>query len=53
VSRVENITLLSYTPDDPADLWARGHVIAVDTGCGKGEFLTALVLPEMLVYESR
>lgn len=42
-----------YTPDDPTDLWARGHVIAVDTGCGRGGFLTALVLPQMLVYESR
>ena len=53
-----NTTLLPpdrsrYTPDDPRDLWARGDVIAVDTGCGKGGFLTALVLPQMLVYESR
>lgn len=42
-----------YTPDDPTDLWARGHVYAVDTGCARGGFLTALVLPDMLVYESR
>lgn len=45
--------LSRYTPDDPKDLWARGSVIVVDTGCGKGGFLTALVLPQMLVYESR
>lgn len=45
--------LSSYTPDDPTDLWAGEAVYAIDTGCGKGGFLTVLELPEMLVYESR
>jgi serine/threonine protein phosphatase 1 len=43
----------SYTPEDPADLWAGENVIAIDTGCGKGGFLTAVELPARNVYESR
>ncbi|HTM23069.1 MAG TPA: metallophosphoesterase family protein [Kofleriaceae bacterium] len=43
----------SYTPDDPGDLWAGEGVIAIDTGCGKGGFLTAVELPARVVYESR
>jgi serine/threonine protein phosphatase 1 len=43
----------SYTPDDPDDLWAGEAVFAIDTGCGKGGFLTCVELPELLVYESR
>lgn len=42
-----------YTPDDPTDLWAGEAVFAIDTGCGKGGFLTAIELPARLVYESR
>jgi Calcineurin-like phosphoesterase len=45
--------LSGYTPDDPTDLWAGEYVFGLDTGCGKGGFLTALELPEMNVYESR
>jgi serine/threonine protein phosphatase 1 len=45
--------LSSYTPDDPADIWAGPCTIGLDTGCGKGGFLTALELPAMRVYESR
>ncbi len=45
--------LSSYTPDDPTDLWAGDSVVALDTGCGKGGFLTALELPALRVYESR
>ena len=45
--------LSSYTPDDPTDLWAGEHVVVLDTGCGKGGFLTALELPSGRVYESR
>jgi serine/threonine protein phosphatase 1 len=43
----------AYTPEDPADLWAGEDVIAIDTGCGKGGFLTAVELPACGVYESR
>lgn len=45
--------LSSFTPDDPTDLWAGECVFALDTGCGKGGFLTALELPALTVYESR
>ena len=43
----------SFTPDDPNDMWAGVACVGLDTGAGKGGFLTALVLPEKLVYESR
>lgn len=45
--------LSTYTPDDPTDLWAGDSVMAIDTGCGKGGFLTAVEFPAMLVHESR
>lgn len=45
--------LSSYTPDDPGDIWIGPAVIGLDTGCGKGGFLTAIELPAMRVYESR
>ncbi len=45
--------LSSYTPEDPSDIWAGPCVVGLDTGAGKGGFLTALELPEMRVYESR
>jgi serine/threonine protein phosphatase 1 len=45
--------LSSWTPEDPTDLWAGECVIATDTGCGSGGFLTAVELPALKVYESR
>jgi len=45
--------LSEYTPEDPLDMWQRGKVLAIDTGCGKGGFLTAVELPSKRVYESR
>lgn len=45
--------LSSYTPADPGDLWAGPAVVAIDTGAGKGGFLTAVELPSCYVYESR
>jgi serine/threonine protein phosphatase 1 len=46
--------LSQYTPEDPDDLfWAGGSTYAIDTGAGKGGFLTALELPSGKVYESR
>lgn len=45
---------LSYfNPENPENLWAGEQVIAIDTGCGKGGFLTAIELPELFVWESR
>jgi serine/threonine protein phosphatase 1 len=45
--------LSSYSPDDPADLWAGPACVGLDTGAGKGGFLTAFELPARTVYESR
>ena len=45
--------LSSYTPEDPADLWAGPACVGLDTACGKGGFLTAFELPANKVYESR
>ncbi|MBX2797284.1 MAG: metallophosphoesterase [Myxococcales bacterium] len=45
--------LSCYDRGNPEDLWAGEQVIAIDTGCGKGGFLTAIELPELFVWESR
>jgi len=45
--------LSSHTPEDPTDMWAGEAVLVIDTGCGKGGFLTAVELPSVKVYESR
>jgi serine/threonine protein phosphatase 1 len=45
--------LSTYTPDDPTDLWAGPCAVGLDTGCGKGGFLTAIELPDKRIYESR
>ncbi|MCB9622361.1 MAG: serine/threonine protein phosphatase [Sandaracinus sp.] len=45
--------LSTYTVDDPTDVFVSDHVLALDTGCGKGGFLTAVELPSLTVYESR
>ena len=34
-------------------VWKRGDLIGIDTGCGKGGFLSAVELPSGNVYESR
>ena len=53
VTRLLPPELSTHTPADPKDLWAAENIIAIDTGCGKGGFLTAVELPARLVYESR
>lgn len=45
--------LSTYTPADPLDVWAGPCCVGLDTGAGKGGFLTAIELPAMRVYESR
>jgi serine/threonine protein phosphatase 1 len=45
--------LSTYTPADPTDVWVSSCAIGLDTGCGKGGFLTAIELPARNVYESR
>jgi len=45
--------LSHLTPDDPSDAYVTEDCFGLDTGCGLGGFLTAMLLPEMRVYESR
>ncbi len=45
--------LSRYTPDDPTDLWAGPATRGLDTGSGKGGFLTAFELPSGRVHEAR
>jgi serine/threonine protein phosphatase 1 len=45
--------LSAFTPEDPTDMWEGECVLAIDTGAGKGGFLTAVELPAKTVYESR
>ncbi|HVJ93260.1 MAG TPA: metallophosphoesterase family protein [Labilithrix sp.] len=45
--------LSSFTPEDPLDMWVGENVVVIDTGAGKGGFLTILELPAMKTYESR
>lgn len=52
-TRTLPVELSVYTPDDPTDLWAGPACVGLDTGCGKGGFLTAFELPARRVYESR
>jgi serine/threonine protein phosphatase 1 len=50
---VDHLGFLASLFDDPHDVWKRGHLVGVDTGCGKGGFLSAIELPSGKVYESR
>lgn len=52
-TRTLPVELSTYTPEDPSDLWAGPACVGLDTGCGKGGFLTAFELPARVVYESR
>jgi len=47
------VELSSYTPEDPLDIWAGPCCVGLDTGAGKGGFLTGIELPSMTVFESR
>lgn len=50
---LDHLGFLASLLDDPYDVWKRGHLVGVDTGCGKGGFLSAIELPRGKVYESR
>ncbi len=39
--------------NDATDVWFRGDLVAVDTGSGKGGFLSAVELPSLTVYDSK
>jgi serine/threonine protein phosphatase 1 len=42
-----------HTPDDPTDMFVTEDTVGLDTGCGRGGFLTVIELPARRVYESR
>lgn len=50
---LDHLNWLDKVFDDKRDVWFRGDLIGVDTGCGKGGFLSAVELPSLSVYESR
>lgn len=50
---LKHLNALQRLFDDPRDVWVRGDLIGIDTGSGKGGFLSAVELPRMKIYESR
>ena len=50
---LDHLNWLDKVFDDKCDVWFRGDLIGIDTGCGKGGFLSAVELPSLDVYESR
>lgn len=50
---VDHLNFVQKIFDDKADVWVRGDLIGLDTGCGKGGFLSAVELPSLNIYESR
>lgn len=50
---VDHLNWFQKLFDDVADVWFRGDLIGIDTGCGKGGYLSAVELPSRKVIESR
>ena len=50
---IDHLSFFAKIFDDRTDVWLRGSLIGLDTGCGKGGFLSAIELPTGTVYESR
>lgn len=50
---LDHLGFLASLFDDPLDVWKRGKLVGLDTGCGKGGFLSAVELPSLRIYESR
>ena len=49
----DHLNLIEKFFDDKRDVWFRNDLIGIDTGCGKGGFLSAIELPGLEVFESR
>jgi serine/threonine protein phosphatase 1 len=45
--------LSGFTPGDPKDMFVSDCLVGIDTGCGRGGFLTAVELPSLAAYDSR
>ena len=50
---LDHLSFFAKIFDDRTDLWMRGDLIGIDTGCGKGGYLSAIELPSETIYESR
>lgn len=50
---LDHLNFIEKIFDDKRDVWFRGDLIGIDTGCGKGGFLSGIELPSLKVYESR
>ena len=50
---VDHLNFFQKVFDDKSDVWFRGDLIGLDTGCGKGGFLSAVELPSGKIYEGR
>lgn len=44
---------VASTPDHVREVWRRGDLIGIDTGCGRSGFLSCIELPADRVYDSR
>lgn len=54
VSDLPEVPLDPASPfTEPRDVWARGDLVGIDTGSGKGGLLSAIELPACKVYDSR
>jgi serine/threonine protein phosphatase 1 len=49
----DHLNFMESLLDDKYDVWFRNDLIGIDTGCGKGGFLSAVELPGLKVFESR
>jgi len=50
---LDHLSFFAKIFDDRTDVWMRGDLVGIDTGCGKGGYLSAIELPSETVYESR
>lgn len=47
-------TPTTLIPVDPCEgVWRRGDLIGIDTGCGKGGWLTAIELPSLRIFDGQ
>lgn len=45
--------LSGFTPGDSTDAYLGEHLVGIDTGCGRGGFLTSVELPGLVIRDSR
>ncbi len=50
---LDHLSFFAKIFDDRTDVWMRGDLIGIDTGCVWGGYLSATELPSETIYESR